>query len=122
VILDLKTGCTIFSTEKVLTILAKEMKDEYKIRMIYCTNTDGVYNERGKTIKKITSKNFGRLKNSILEAKGVDVTGGMLHKVEEALNLASKEGVETVIINGETLGQLKNLLLGKRVIGTVVGP
>lgn len=119
VILDLKTGCTIFSTETVLSILVKEMRREYKIRMIYCTDVDGVYDENGKTIEMITSKNFGQLKRSILGAKGVDVTGGMLHKVEESLSLA-KKGIFSLIINGTKSGELYNALVGKSHGGTEI--
>ena len=43
VIIDKKIGCTIFSTEKVLSILAKELLKNYKIRIIYVTNVDGVF-------------------------------------------------------------------------------
>jgi isopentenyl phosphate kinase len=43
VVMDRKLGFTIFSTEKVLAVLAKEFSKEYKIRMIYVTNVDGVY-------------------------------------------------------------------------------
>ena len=45
VILDKKTGCTIFSTEKILSILAKELQKNYKIRIIYVTDVDGVYDK-----------------------------------------------------------------------------
>jgi isopentenyl phosphate kinase len=113
VIVDKKTGCTIFSTEKILSILAKELRKDYKIRIIYVTDVNGVHDEKGKTIPVITSKNFKSLKPSIIGASGVDVTGGMLHKVEEALALAKKTGIATLIINGTRPGKLLNVILGK---------
>jgi isopentenyl phosphate kinase len=118
VVMDKKQGFTIFSTEKVLTVLAKEFSKEYKIRMIYVTNVDGVYDNEGKTIPVVTNKNFDQLKSSILGAKGIDVTGGMLHKVEEALLLAKKYKIETLIINGEGSGNLQKAILGKKLIHT----
>lgn len=120
VILDKKTGCTIFSTEKILSILAKELMGEYKIKIIYCTDTDGVHDQKGKTIEKITPANFDKVKKAILGAGGKDITGGMLHKVEEALSLAKKHKIETMIINGGKTGSLTSALLGEKVLGTKI--
>ena len=120
VIFDKKIGCTFFSTEKVLSILAKELLKNYKIRIIYVTNVDGVYDEKGKTIPVITDKNFKSLKSSIIGASGVDVTGGMLHKVEESLKLAKETGIETLIINGNSPGLLKDAVLGRKVLSTLI--
>ncbi|MCX6704726.1 MAG: isopentenyl phosphate kinase [Candidatus Woesebacteria bacterium] len=120
VILDKVRGCTIFSTEKILSILAKELQKDYKIKVIYVTDVDGVYDEKGKTIPVITNKNFDQMKSSILGAKRVDVTGGMLHKVEEALVLAKKYKIETIIINGNKKGNLTSALLGEKVLGTKI--
>lgn len=120
VVLDRKIGFTIFSTEKILSILARELKKDYKIRMIYVTDVDGVYDQEGKTISQITAKNFDSLKTGILGAKGVDVTGGMLHKVEEALRLSKEIGIKTLIINGNRKEILKKAILGKEVKGTLI--
>jgi isopentenyl phosphate kinase len=120
VILDKKVGCTIFSTEKILSILARELMGEYKIRIIYATDTDGVYDEKGKTIEKITPANFDGIRKSILGAGGTDVTGGMLHKVEESLVLAKKFGIKTTIVNGSEKGELTGAILGKKANSTVI--
>jgi isopentenyl phosphate kinase len=120
VIIDKKIGCTIFSTEKILSILAKALLKDYKIRIIYITDVDGVYDKDGKTIPVITNKNFKSLKSSITGACGVDVTGGMLHKVEEALKLAKETGIETVLINGNKKGNLMKVILGGKVVSTLI--
>lgn len=120
VVLDKKIGFTIFSTEKILSILARELKKDYEIRIIYVTDVDGVYDLNGKIIPRITNKNFDSLRAGILGAKGVDVTGGMLHKVEEALKLSKEIGVKTIIINGNAKGALKKAILGERVKGTLL--
>jgi isopentenyl phosphate kinase len=120
VILDKKTGCTIFSTEKILSILAKTLKDNFRVRIIYVTDVDGVYDKNGKTIPEISSKNFTSLKSSIVGAKNVDVTGGMLHKVEEALDLARKTGIKTLIVNGIKAGSLENAILDGKLTGTLI--
>jgi len=118
-ILDARIGCTIFSTEKVLGYLALHLKKKgYKIeRMIHCGQTNGVYDEDGKTIKKIDSQNFKQLKSVLGKSGGVDVTGGMIHKVEEALFLA-KQGIPGLIIDGIENGTLSKAVKGEKVLGT----
>jgi isopentenyl phosphate kinase len=127
VVIDKKVGCTIFSTEKILSILAKEFLKDYKIRIIYVTNVDGVYDQNKKTIEKITPANFNQVKNAILGGEGTDVTGGMLHKVEESLKLAKDlpagrqgTGIKTLIINGTKKGVLKNSILNQKTEGTLI--
>ncbi len=120
VITDKKQGCTIFSTERILSVIAKRLKDFYKIRMIYVTDVDGVYDEKEITIPVISKKNFNQLRTSISEAKGIDVTGGMLHKVEESIKLASKSGIETLIINGTKSGNLEKAIKSIKISGSTL--
>lgn len=121
VVLDRKMGCCILSTEKILNFLAAELKGKYKIeKIIHCGITDGVYDRAGKVIPLITPKNFKKIKLQIGESEGIDVTGGMLHKVEESLKTALKFEIETVIINGSISGQLKKAILGEKVQGTMI--
>lgn len=120
VVMDKKQGFTIFSTEKVFSVLAKELKDLYKIRMIFVSDVDGVYDEQGITIPVVSQENFPQLRTSILGAKNVDVTGGMLHKVESSLKIAADIGSETLIINGLEPGNLEKAILGEKVAGTII--
>lgn len=121
VVMDQERGFCIFSAEKVLNSLVEELVRDYKVlRIIHCGRTDGVYDSERGTIPKITPKNFRELKKEISGSEGVDVTGGMLHKVEESLAMASKHKIKTVIINGNAPGQLKKAILGKRVKSTTV--
>lgn len=121
VILDKTRGCSIFSAEKTLDILAKRLRRDFDVLyIIQCVNTDGVYDENGNTIPKITSKSFIKFKKDILGSRSTDVTGGMLHKVEESLRLASETGIKTIIINGNAKGRLEDAILGKKIYGTVI--
>jgi isopentenyl phosphate kinase len=114
VILDTKSGCAIFSSEKILDLIAQNLSQKFsQINVIYCGDTDGVYNEVGKTISKITPSNYQKVKKWIKGSSKTDVTGGMLHKVEEALGLVKKFKIETVIMNGNKAGNLKKALLGE---------
>src|SRR3989344_4250097 len=118
VILDSQVGCTVFSTEKVLGHLGLKLKrDGFKVeKIIHCGKTDGVYDEKKRTIKLINSSNIDRYKSILKESHGVDVTGGMLHKVEETLKLA-RQGIPGLIIDGIDKGTLYKAVKGERVLG-----
>lgn len=118
-ILDKEVGCTIFSTEKVLAYLALALKKKgYDIeRVIQCGQTNGVYDADGRTIPEINSQNFAAYKATLGGSDGVDVTGGMLHKVEETLALA-KQGIPGLIIDGIVHGTLSDAIEGKEIVGT----
>jgi len=120
-IIDTEVGCTIFSTEKVLGYLALHLKEKgYQIeRIIHCGQTNGVYDEDGDTIPQINSDNFEKYKKALTGSGGVDVTGGMIHKVEETLDLA-KHGIPGLIIDGIENGSLSKAVNGEEVIGTKV--
>lgn len=121
VIGDTKMGFCIFSAEKVMQVLMKDLGKDYKIKkIVFCSDTDGVYDSKGKTVPEITSKNIVELKKGIGETRGADVTGGMLHKVTQSLELSREYGVKTLIINGNKKDYLKEAILRKRVVGTVI--
>lgn len=121
VILDNKQGCCIFSGEKTLDILAKSLKDKYQgVNIILCGDTNGVYDAEGKTIPKIDTSLFKKLASNIKGSGGIDVTGGMIHKVESSLKLITDFGIETRIINGKSLGKLKRVLLDNEVKDTTL--
>jgi isopentenyl phosphate kinase len=118
-IIDEKIGCTIFSAEKVLNNIALDLKrKKYKIKkIIHCTNVDGVLDAKKNIVEEINLKNFKNLKKNIKSSKNVDVTGGMLHKVEQSLEMAQSD-IESYIINGSIRGNLMDVIKGKKFVGT----
>ncbi len=119
--LDEESGCCILSTEKILNYLALRLKAKgYQTERIVLTGTTaGVYDSTGRTIRKISPNRFKKIKKEIGPSDGIDVTGGMLHKVEEAVKLA-KKGIETWIINGKIAGSLEKAILGQETKGTLI--
>ena len=119
--LDKEVGCTIFSTEKVLGYLGLHLKNKgYEIeKIIHCGQTNGVYDEEGNTIPLINEGNFEEIKIAVGGSGGTDVTGGMIHKVEETLSMA-KLGIPGLIIDGIENGSLSEAVMGKEVLGTRV--
>ncbi len=113
---DETRGCCILSTEEIFRFLAPRLKPS---RIIMAGKTDGVLDPEGNTIPELTPADLHRLREVLSASDGVaDVTGGMLHKVEKAL----ETGVETMILNGMRPGELENALLGRPVAGTLLIP
>lgn len=96
VVADLKKGCTIFSTEKIFNYLARKLKPE---KIILMTRVGGVYDFKKRIIPEINKKNFHGIKKFLKKAEKIDVTGGMLHKVMEAIEM-TKNCIEINIIGG----------------------
>jgi len=132
VCLDLRKGCCILSTEMILSHLARAFnkpKKKYKkyrvSRILLCGRLDGVFtdnpdtNPNAKLILSITPKNIKELKDYLGGSSGIDVTGGMLHKVKMMLEL-TKLGVESEVINVKKSGILKRSLLGEKGLGTTI--
>jgi len=122
VVLDTTIGATIFSTEKVLAAIGQELQTDpaFKVeQIIHCGQTVGVYDQDGQTIPLINSRNFNQIKPYLNGSHGVDVTGGMIHKVEESLKLA-QQGIPALIIDGIEQGSLSRAIKGQSVPGTRV--
>jgi isopentenyl phosphate kinase len=122
VALDIEKGCCIISTEEILNYLARKFGSK---RIILAGITDGVFDKDpqkfpdAKLIPEINSGNYKRVKKCLTESAGIDITGGMLHKVERMWELA-EIGAEIEIINGEKKGNLKKALLGEKGLGTII--
>lgn len=120
VIWDSSQKSTIFSGETTLNIVCRFLKKEGKniAKVIQLCDVDGVLDSNKKVIPEITNENWDKIKGYIKKSEVADVTGGMLHKVEDALSLA-QDGIETWIINGNTLPRISSFK-EKLTKGTIV--
>jgi len=114
VVVDLSRGCSIVSTEKIFSYLAKKLKPNKIIMMV---KVEGVYDSEKRVIARINKHNFRKIKGFLKQADKIDVTGGMLHKVKTAIKMA-KGGFEVNII-GSKKGNLEKCLEGEGV-GTAI--
>jgi isopentenyl phosphate kinase len=115
VLIDLKQGCMIASTEKLFSYLARVLPVS---RIIIGTNVDGVLDDKGNVIEKISPENFDKIKKHLGGAGTTDVTGGMVHKVESMLELAQKVP-QILIINANVPGNVERTLSGEN-LGTLI--
>ncbi len=121
VIWDKQWKSTILSGETILNAIGIYMKNKgFKIdRIIQAGETNGVYDNKKKTIPVITNRTWSFFKGFVVGLRVKDVTGGMKHKVEDALKMADL-GIKTLIINGTIKNELSSALSGKKVEGTLI--
>lgn len=112
----------IASTEMVFDGLARAMQPQ---RLYLAGIVDGVF-EYAPTdglpnpplIHEIAPHTWMEIQTGLGGSHGTDVTGGMLAKVRETLDLVEAvEGLEARIFNGETPGLLERLLLNPSLPG-----
>ncbi|RLG13835.1 MAG: amino acid kinase [Candidatus Nanohalarchaeota archaeon] len=114
--------CSILSGDEIAPYLAKKLKFD---KIIHATNVNGIFtsnpfeDEKAKLIKKINKTNFGKIKKGITGSNTVDVTGGMLRKVTELMEIADC-GIKSQIISALVEGNVKKALDGDESIGTIV--
>ncbi len=123
VVLDREGGISIASTEQVLETIARTLLDQgWTVRsVLWLGETDGLYDETGKTIPRVFASTFEETCRAIGETKGTDVTGGMRLRLETALNLVEL-GIPSLLLNGLTPGLLGKALRGEKVVGTEISP
>lgn len=129
VMIDQTKGCGIFSTEMVFDQLARRLVDKYEVvKVIHISSEDGVYKhskckkqgariDPDEVVELITNDNLEVVTSLIDGSHGIDVTGGMLHKVQECLEL-TKIGIKSQIVSGLVEGRVRDAMLDKKVIGT----
>lgn len=121
VIWDKKWKSTIYSGETTLNEIGIYLsKKGFKVdKIIQVGETNGVYDDKGKTISSISKRNWKSIQQYVFNSKTADVTGGMKHKIENALEIAGK-GIKTWITNGIIPNQLSRALQGKIIHGTII--
>lgn len=119
VAMDRERGVAIASTETVFLALDAELRGRGVpvARALWAGATDGVLDAAGHRLAEIRAD--GAPPRSAGGAAGTDVTGGMRHRVEAALELA-RHGVPSLIFDGTVPGRLTAALRGNEVAGTAV--
>lgn len=121
IIWDHTWNSTVFSGEKILKFLARFLtRKGYSIeKIIQVADTYGVYDNTKKTIPAITKGNWKQMKGYLHDSSSVDCTGGMRHKVENALAMA-ENGYKTIILNGSVASELHKYLDNKKINATLI--
>ncbi len=110
--------CSILSGDQIAPYLAVKLNAK---KIIHATNVDGVFtadpnkNADAKLIPEINSDNIEQVKDWLTGSTATDVTGSMLGKISELLEV----GVESQIINALVDGNIARAFRNEK-IGTVI--
>jgi isopentenyl phosphate kinase len=121
VALDEVRGCTIISTEEILYYLAGLLRPQ---RIILMGVVDGVHdsdplrNSAARPIAEISPADYAQVEGHLGGSHGVDVTGGMISKVQKMAQLAQRiPGLLVHLTTGEEPGRLLKALLDSETAG-----
>lgn len=126
VALDEVQGGTIISTEQIFAYLARRF---HPARLILVGAVDGVFrgdplrDPSAPPIPEISAGNWQEVQAALGSSHATDVTGGMLSKVEQMLDLVRDlPGLVVHLLSGERAGALESALLDPKgaVGGTVI--
>ena len=124
VALDEVRGCTIISTEQIFVWLARQLHPQ---RIILAGVVDGVFDRdplqyaAAQLIPQITPATFPQVEGQLAGSHGVDVTGGMLSKVQEMLKIIEQyPQLRVHLISGEEEGRVLQALLHAESTGGTV--
>jgi isopentenyl phosphate kinase len=126
VALDELQGGTIVSTEQIFAYLARQLSPA---RMLLVGEVDGVFegdplrDPSVRLVPEISAANWAIARAALGGSHGTDVTGGMLAKVEEMMDLVRDvPGLTVRLFSGERAGALEATLRqpGLPIGGTVI--
>ncbi len=108
VALDEKRGGTIISTEEIFAWLAHRLRPAW---ILLAGETPGVLDDSGRVVPEITPDTWQGTSRYVSGSHGVDVTGGMLSKVETMLALVREvPGLRARIFSGLEPGGISRAL------------
>jgi isopentenyl phosphate kinase len=116
VLFDHRWGAAIASTETLVRYLVNRLRPLKYVfgRLLWCGETEGVYDLAGRTIPEIDDSNYRKVLQQVGSAAGTDVTGGMALRLRTTRRLAQM-GIESWILDGTVPGRLRAALLGEAV-------
>ncbi len=111
---DQLQGCAIISTEQIFVYLARRLKPD---RIILAGMVEGVFSNdplnapTARLFEEITPANIDQVRETLSGSHGVDVTGGMLSKVQLMYELVGRQpSLQVRLISGQRPGLIKAVL------------
>jgi len=120
VTLDKTLGFSICSGDLLVEVLSKYFKPE---KVVFIIDEDGIFTANPKIDKKallIQETSLKELETFTTSADNhADVTGGMAGKIQTIKKIV-KNGIETILVNGNKPDRLYKVLIGEKTISTMV--
>jgi isopentenyl phosphate kinase len=117
---DQDLGGTVLSTEALFSYAAHVLKPAC---LLFAGLEPGVwadYPGKHQLLEEITPASFPALAPGLKGSVAIDVTGGMLDKVQQLVDLVNQlPGLRGMIFTGETPGNVRRALLGE-LLGTLI--
>ncbi len=123
VLVDLKQGFCIASTEELFRALALKLRPK---RIIIGTDVDGVFdsdpkqNKNAKLIRSIGKEELEYLLPRTTSSRKFNVTGSMNSKIQLLYETSENTGAECQILNAAADGRIRDALKGKHVESTII--
>ena len=118
VVMDLELGACVLSGDQIVPYLAKKLGIN---RLGLGSVENGVLDKDGETVPEITPEKFETFKHYIKGSESTDVTGGMLGKVQELLELSKTSCITSHIFNAGKKDNICRFLNGESM-GTTISP
>ena len=116
--LDRRIGGTIVSTESLFARLVHPLAIK---RIILLGEVAGVLNQDGELVPRITPASIASIRPALAGSNGIDVTGGMLQKVETMISLICENpSLQVIIADGKLEHVLEDLLAKGIMLGTEI--
>jgi len=114
----------VVSTEEVFKALSKYIKPS---RIVFLERVSGVYTKDplvyrdAELIPVINKRNYDEVKSLLTPSPAIDVTGGMLSKVEHSLELSKTMGIKVIIVSGfDEESSINAITSGESYRGTTI--
>ncbi len=118
VAIDSVRGGTIISTETIFKYLSRKLNVH---RILLVGEVEGVIDHQNKVISKITPGSLKEFSKVLRGSDGTDVTGGMLTKVQDMVDLIKvNPKLHIQIIDGRDPQVLQFALTGQKQVGTLI--
>mmetsp|Transcript_2247 Transcript_2247/g.3104 ORF Transcript_2247/g.3104 Transcript_2247/m.3104 type:complete len:293 (+) Transcript_2247:145-1023(+) len=118
--MDDTRGGVVCSTEEVFGYLLEQLPNNKKAtKIVLAGEVDGIFtadpqiNPDAKVLDTITPESYDEIKSGLGGSYGVDVTGGMSKKVEQALQFSKDYQVDVIVCGGLVNDNLTKALLNK---------
>ena len=121
-VLDEKLGFTVLSGDQLAAYLALKLN---ATRVVIGVDTDGLYDADPKTVEnaklysRLTLSELEKVKSNLAGSNAVDVTGGMLGKINELIPVIAR-GIPVTIVNAAKPNRTYEALIGDSVEGTLI--
>jgi len=115
-VLTKEGGFYVLSGDEIMRMLSVTLRPS---RAIFLLNVDGIFEDVNQPYSLMNELKPEDIRKIKLKIPDMDVTGGMILKLKEAIEIA-KSGINVLFINGKDSEKILKALKGERIKGTLI--